>query len=90
MPPFCCKLGFIVHPVGRGILDAPVNLHGKLTLPTAIIAFFSSEPGKMKHFSRLRQGCRALRMVQIGAINENLKATRKKADLFGLLFLRFS
>ena len=31
------KLGFIVHPVGRGILDAPGNLHGKLTLPTAII-----------------------------------------------------
>ncbi len=41
------NLGFIVYPVGRGILDAPVNLHGKLTLPTVISALFSF--GKWKN-----------------------------------------
>jgi hypothetical protein len=72
-------LRFIVHPVGRGILDAPVNLHGKFTLPTTIIALISfANWEKMILFSAARQGCRTLRMEGIGTVNENLKEWAKE------------
>ena len=50
------KLGFIVHYVGRGILDAPVNLHGKLTLPAAIIALISFGNWKNETFFQVASG----------------------------------
>ena len=37
----------------------------------------------MKHFFRLRQGCRALRMVEIGTINENLNISHLRASHAG-------
>ena len=83
-----CKLGFIAHPVGRGILDAPVNLRSKLTLPTAIIEMISFGNWKKRNiFSAARQGCRALRTAEIGTINENLKYTNKNAAERSAAFL---
>ena len=44
------KLVFIVYPVGRGILDAPVNLRSKMTSPTAIISSISFKDWKNEIF----------------------------------------
>jgi hypothetical protein len=47
---------FIVHPVGRGILDAPVNLRSKMTSPQAIISLISFENWKNETFFRGASG----------------------------------
>jgi len=64
---FQFKLQFIflirIASVGRGILDAPVILQRKITLPQAIMIIFLQKIRKSFRFSAARPGGRAPRDV---------------------------